>query len=479
MVVFHIFQDIIDTLPQSEFFSLPTFKENPLKIEFTEVSEEIAQRASTTYYNGLGPPLPFASSEVYNAVILLWRRLTALEGDCKAVYEVTFHVEGFNFKAGDTIGVIPHNDESDVDLIISHLNLDATADLPYTLTFDNSIKGSKIPPHVPVKSTIRHVLTQCVDLRSLLKKAFLLALSKYTKNNKERKLLEYLCSKEGTAAYSTHILEKSICILDIFTNLKSCKPPIEVLLAHLPRLLPRPYSIVNSGLKDDKVIKICFSVMKTNNNRKGLTTGWLESLILNEDLSLENGIKNLTISSDKHIVKETIPIFLRKNVNMFCLPTNLETPLILIGPGTGVSPFIGFLEERETLKESNPDIKLGVVWLFFGCRNPELDFIYEEELNGFLSRGTLNKLFTAFSRVEGHETKYIQDAITQNGEEVTHLINDGATVFICGDLKTMAAEIKEILVKCFMDHHNMTVEDAQNKIFEMQKDKRYVVDAWS
>lgn len=144
-----------------------------------------------------------------------------------------------------------------------------------------------------------------------------------------------------------------------------------------------------------------------NNNRKGLTTGWLENLILNEDLSLVNGIKNLSVSSDIYYSKERIPIFLRKNLNKFCLPRNLETPLILIGPGTGISPFIGFLEERENLKETNPDVKLGDVWLFFGCRNPKLDFIYEKELNRFLSRGILNKLFTAFSRVDDHETKYI------------------------------------------------------------------------
>lgn len=239
--------------------------------------------------------------------------------------------------------------------------------------------------------------------------AFFLALSKYTKNDKERKLLEYLCSKEGSAAYSTHVLDKNLCILDIFTIFKSCKPPVEVLLANLPRLFPRPYSIVNSGLKNNKEIKICFSVM-TNNNRKGLTTGWLEKIILNEDLSLENGLKNLSLSSDSYYTKEQIPIYLRKNVCMFCLPDNLETPLILIGPGTGVAPFIGFLEERERLKESNPDVKLGNVCLFFGCRNPDLDLIYEEELNGFLSSGVLNKLFTAFSRVD-HETKYIQVCI--------------------------------------------------------------------
>ena len=72
----------------------------------------------------------------------------------------------------------------------------------------------------------------------------------------------------------------------------------------------------------------------------------------------------------------------------------------------------------------------------------------------------------------------MQDALTQNGRQVTQLIQDGASVFVCGDLNTMATEIKEVLVQCFVDYDNMTVQEAQNKISEMQKDKRVVVDAW-
>ncbi|XP_047025325.1 methionine synthase reductase-like [Helicoverpa zea] len=470
MVVAYTFQDVIDILPETKTFSLPAFKPTPLKIEY------VKDTSLGTTYCSVEPALPFANSDVFHASILSSRRLTATSGDCKAVYEVTFDVEDskFEFKAGDTIGVIPHNDESDVNLIISHLNLVPTVDLSYRLTLDDTVKGAKIPVHVPIKSTIRHVLTHCLDLRSILKKAFLLALSKYTKNDKEKQLLEYFCSKEGSAAYSTHFLNKSLCILDIFTIFQSCKPPIEVLLANLPRLFPRPYSIVNSGLKDNRELKICFSVIE--HERKGLTTSWLERLALNED-SLENGITTLSISNEVKD-KQKVSIYLRKNLNMFCLPDNAENPLILIGPGTGVSPFIGFLEERKIMSQHQSDIRLGETWLYFGCRNPELDFIYEEELNQFLSEGILNKLFVAFSRIDHHKHKYIQDALRNNGKEITQLIKEGASVFVCGDLKTMAAEVKEILIKCFVDHENMSLQEAQDKITEMQKEKKYVVDAW-
>uniref|UniRef100_A0A2A4JCR1 Methionine synthase reductase n=1 Tax=Heliothis virescens TaxID=7102 RepID=A0A2A4JCR1_HELVI len=469
MVVAYTFQDVIDILPETKSFSLPVFKPNPLKIEY------VRDTNLDTAYCSSEPALPFANSDVFHASISTWRRLTASSEDCKAVYEVTFDVEDskFNFKAGDTIGVIPHNDESDIEFIISHLNLAPTADLTYRLTLDDTVKGGKIPVHVPIQSTLRHVLTHCLDLRSILKKVFLLALSKYTKNDKEKMLLEYFCSKEGSATYSTHILNKSLCILDIFTIFQSCKPPIEVLLANLPRLFPRPYSIVNSGLKDNRVLKICFSVIE--NERKGLTTGWLERLIRNED-TLENGIMNLSLSNELK-VKQKVPIYLRKNLNMFCLPDSAENPLILIGPGTGVSPFIGFLEERKMMNQQS-DIKLGEAWLFFGCRNPKLDFIYEKELNQFLSEGTLNKLFVAFSRIDNHEIKYIQDALTKQGKEITQLIKEGASIYVCGDLKTMAAEVKEILIQSFVHHENMSLQEAQDKITELQKDKKYVIDAW-
>lgn len=232
---------------------------------------------------------------------------------------------------------------------------------------------------------------------------FILALSRHTKEENERKVLEYICSKEGSSTYTTHVLDQNLCILDIFIIFKSCKPPVEVLLANLPRLLPRPYSIVNSGLRDTNVIKICFSVMNLRNNRKGLTTSWLQRIL--EENSLENKMKKLSINGGEC---GKIPIYLRKNISGFTMPSDLEVPMILIGPGTGIAPFIGFLEERQLLKIKDPNIKLGKVWMFFGCRYSKLDFLYEETLKLFVEKGILNKLCTAFSREENSNIKYVQ-----------------------------------------------------------------------
>ncbi|CAB3246820.1 unnamed protein product [Arctia plantaginis] len=469
MVLLHKLLNIIDSVTE-ENFELPSLKQNALNIGFSCENRVKADN------NVAKPPLPFAASDVFQGSIIQSKCLTAA-GDCKAVYEVMLDVKdsNFNFKAGDTIGVIPHNNESDVNFIISHLDLTSLADECYSLSVDSSVKGGKIPAHVPKESTVRHVLTHCLDLRSVMKKLFLLALSKYTTDERERKTLEYLCSKQGSTTYTIDVVNKGFCILDLFSIFSSCKPPLEILLANLPRLLPRPYSIVNSGLKNNKTVTICFSV-KTVNNRKGLTTGWIENLILNEDL--DKRIKTLSLTDDGSAI-EKIPVYLRKNINMFQLPEDTMKPLILIGPGTGVAPFLGFLEEREYLKENNPDLKFGEVWMFYGCRHPKLDFIYEDELNGYLCRGILSRLFTAFSRMDNQGIKYIQDSLKLNLKEVMELVNDDAVVYACGDLKTMAAQVKDIFIKGFEDHSNLTPEEASLRVAEMQANKRFLVDAWS
>ncbi|XP_023954571.2 methionine synthase reductase [Bicyclus anynana] len=469
MVVSPHFQDLFECLNESEVLHLPTLKEKALKINFTDSADEIH-----TVYKGQEPQLPFAASEVFQAPIHSWRRLTAVDEGCKAVYELSLDVKDsdLNFRPGDTIGIIPQNLQSEVDSVLKHLHIEHEAGRKYTILTDTSQKGTRIPPHVPIESTLRHVLTYCVDLRGILKKLFLLALSRYTKEANEKRILEYFSSKEGSVAYTTQILEKHICLLDIFKIFQSCKPPVELLLEYLPRLLPRPYSIANSN--NERIIKICFSVICIGNNRKGLTTGWLEDIITEHyGNSIEEKMKNIDIN-DKKI---KIPIYIRKNTNNFYLPDDIGTPIILIGPGTGIAPFIGFLEERQNVKANNPEANLGRTWLFFGCRNPNLDFIYEEELNNFISNGVLNKLCTSFSRYGNTENCYVQDAIKLNGEEVAKLLMQGARVYVCGDIKKMAESVREAIEECIATHGDEA--SAHDFVANMIKEKKYINDIWN
>lgn len=231
----------------------------------------------------------------------------------------------------------------------------------------------------------------------------LLELSKYTEDRGEKNAIQYLCSKEGAATYNDFILNMRSTVIDILNTFRTCKPSIGVLFSHLPRLLPRPYSIVNSMKKDEDVLKICFSVMNLDEKRTGLTTGWLEGILLS-DSKLENALSKLSINND--LKEDTIPIYLRKNLG-FSL-CDIEKPLLLICAGTGIAPFIGFLEERMILKEQSPHLQCGQSWLIFGCRNPNVDSIYKEELDAFIDNGVLNKLSTTYSRIENGGIKYVQ-----------------------------------------------------------------------
>ncbi|CAG9787624.1 unnamed protein product [Diatraea saccharalis] len=478
MVLSHNLQDVFEASCKFSLLSLPTLKDIGLDIHFSAIDVNNAT-TTTTVYNGPKPILPFASSEPFEANIIDWRYLSSQDKKCKAVYEITFDIakSNFTFKPGDTIGILAQNLEEDVNTIINHLDLSSKANLQYTLsdsTTDNH-KGCKIPPHIPVKSTIRYVLTSCCDIRAVPKKIFLLALSRHTKDEDERKILEYLCSKEGSIAYNSYVLDQQLCLLDLLIIFKSCKPPIQVLLGHLPRLLPRPYSIVNSSVKNPNVVKICFSVMDLGHNRKGLVTGWLENKIKRGTYSIEEKMRSLNLSSEL----EKVSIYLRRNISGFTPPVDLKTPLILIATGTGIAPFIGFLEQRSYLKESSQEVDMGTVWLFFGCRHPNSDFIYEKELNMFLNNKTIDRFNKSFSRMENAESKYVQDALMHNGEDLVRLIERGASIFICGDLKNMAVAVKDTIINCLVKYSNKSQEESKSLLSNMQTEKKYLVDIWS
>ncbi|KAL1115927.1 hypothetical protein AAG570_005422, partial [Ranatra chinensis] len=278
-----------------------------------------------------------------------------------------------NYLPGETVGILPKNPASEVNSLLECLGLvnKQSKFLETSICPKTTKKKAAVPNYIPKISTIKDILETCVEIRAVPKKVFLRALSECASDSREKRRLAELCSREGWADYNEHIVEARRTLLDILQCFSSCSPPFSLLLEHLPRLCPRPYSIASSPLKCSDKIRVVLSVVETADGKRGVCSDWLHQTC-QPLLDLSAKFELLQISQNSPKVQ--IPLFLRKSSD-FRVPEDVCIPLVMIGPGTGVAPFIGFLEHRQLQCENtklNQDN-----WLFFGCRYKEKDFIFK------------------------------------------------------------------------------------------------------
>src|SRR5581483_8300760 len=172
---------------------------------------------------------------------------------------------------------------------------------------------------------------------------------------------------------------------------------------------------------------------------------------------------------------DTVHATLRETKAGFRLPADSGVPVIMIGPGTGLAPFRGFLQERAARKARGAN--LGPAMLFFGCRHPEQDFLYADELKGFEASG-ITELHTAFSRAGAAKT-YVQNLIAAEKERVWTLIGQGAIIYVCGDGSRMEPDVKAALMGIYREKSGADAEAATRWIDDLGAKNRYVLDVWA
>lgn len=395
----------------------------------------------------------------------------------------------FSHQPGDSFNVICPNSGSEVESLLQRLQLaDKRAHRAVlNIKMDTKKKGAALPQHVPEGSSLQFIFTWCLEIRAVPKKAFLRALSDYTSSATEKRRLQELCSKQGAADYNRFIRDAGVCLLDLLLTFPSCQPPLSLLLEHLPKLQPRPYSCASSSLLHPDKLHFVFNIVEFPSNttaaslRKGVCTGWLATLVAP---FLQPNTEVLTADNSDTLAPKIL--ISPRSTNSFHLPDDLSAPIIMVGPGTGVAPFVGFLQHREKLQEQHPDGNFGAMWLFFGCRHKDRDYLFREELRHFLKTGVLTHLKVSFSRDAAPEeeeeapAKYVQDNLQHHSQQVARtLLQENGYIYVCGDAKNMAKDVNDTLVEIISKEAGVDKLEAMKTLATLKQEKRYLQDIWS
>ncbi|KAL3141440.1 hypothetical protein ABBQ32_005008 [Trebouxia sp. C0010 RCD-2024] len=397
-----------------------------------------------------------SASHPYSARITVLRELHTRKSDRSCLHvELDIQGSGLQYEAGDHVGLYGEN-SPDIVAQAGRI-LDLPLDTVFTLQLPEGNPDELAPPF-PGPVSLRTALAKYADLWAPAHKACFTALAASASSESEAARLRHLASSEGKAEFSEWVGAPRRSLLEVLQAFPSVKPSIGAFFGSMvPRLQPRFYSISSSPKQCPDSIHVTCAVVvdttATGRQHEGVCSNYLK----------------------RQSVGERIPIFVRHS--HFKLPKQVSTPVVMVGPGTGLAPFRGFLQERAALQKAGVD--LGPAYLFFGCRKKSQDYIYEQELSMYARNGVLQKLFVAFSR-DAASKVYVQQQMQAQAAEVAKLLSDqeGGHVYVCGDAKRMAKDVHAALLEILQTQSSMSSKDAEQRLKELTSNNRYQRDVW-
>lgn len=375
----------------------------------------------------LTPRNAFSKTNPYTAKLLTSQKITGRNSgkDVRHV-EIDLEDSGIHYQPGDSLGVWFSNDEQLVDDLLALLSIDGQTEI----TLDDSA------------ISIRDALINRFELTQL-HPGFVSTYAQLTDNE----ALSAIAADK--AAVRDYIDERQV--IDVVAEHPAQLAAADFVTA-LRKVTPRLYSIASSQEEVESEVHLTVGVVNYENFGR-------------QHLGGASGFLGRRLEEDADV-----NVYIEQN-NNFRLPEDESTPVIMIGPGTGIAPFRAFLQHRDNQGAS------GKNWLFFGNPHFAEDFLYQTELLDFKKRGVLTHLDVAFSRDQAKKV-YVQDRLVENGEAIYQWLSEGAHIYICGDGNRMAKDVHNALLEIIGRYGNLSAEQAEEYLSDLRSNKRFQKDVY-
>ena len=389
-----------------------------------EVIEEVA--SVNPVEEGYSKKNPFPARLVANQIL-------NGEGSAKETrhFEISLEGSGLSYEVGDALGVVPSNCPDLVAELIALLGATEETLVPSSGDGNIALKDALLSEYSITQPSLGFVKAVAErsgseDLQALLSP------------EKKNDLATWLWGRE---------------IYDLLRQFSTARFAAEEFVGYLRKLAPRLYSISSSPKAHPGQVHLTVAAVRYHTfdrARKGVCSTFL---------------------ADRVQLNETpVPVFVQKSPG-FRLPSDGAVPVIMVGPGTGIAPFRAFLEERLATEAK------GKNWLFFGDQKQSCDFMYQEELEHYVSCGLLDRLDLAFSR-DQEEKLYVQHRMTESAEELWKWLEEGAHFYVCGDAKRMAKDVDRVLHEVISSQGGLTSSQAAEYVKRLKSEKRYQRDVY-
>lgn len=344
--------------------------------------------------------------------------------------EISLEGSGLTYLPGDSLGVVPENRADMVEEALGLLNFSGEEAV-------TDFYGGALNLREALNSWLMIGKLSGSTVKAWAKETGNAELTALALPENKSKLDEYVWGRE---------------LRDLLEQYPAKLADPQRLFKILPRLTPRLYSISSSQALHPATVDLSIRVVRYESHgreRLGVCSGEI---------------------GERTPVGEKLPIFIHSN-QLFRLPADLDAPVIMVGPGTGLAPFRAFLEHKQAGCGRWP------MWLFFGEQREMQDFLYRDEMLAWQKNGVMQRLDTAFSRDQAKKV-YVQDRIREQSAQLWDWLQRGAYFYVCGDSKRMAPDVEAAMMEAIATHSGKGPEYATAYVAEMKKQKRYLRDVY-